>query len=34
MDIVIFKELTTADYLAELQVEADKYTGLYVDYHS
>lgn len=31
MDIVIFKELTTSDYLAELQVEADKYTGLYVD---
>ncbi len=31
MEIVIFKELTTADYLAELQVEADKYTGLYVD---
>jgi len=31
MDIVIFKELTTNDYLAELQVEADKYTGLYVD---
>jgi len=31
MDIVIFKELTTTDYLVELQVEADKYTGLYVD---
>jgi len=31
MDIVIFKELTTTDYLAELQLEAEKYTGLYVD---
>ncbi len=31
MDIVIFKELTTTDYLTELQVEAEKYTGLYVD---
>lgn len=31
MEIVIFKELTTNDYLVELQVEAEKYTGLYVD---
>ncbi len=31
MDIVIFKELATDDYLNELQVEADKYGGLYVE---
>lgn len=31
MEIQIFKEITTADYLAELKAESDKYTGLYVD---
>ncbi len=31
MDIVIFKEITTDDYLAELKEESEKYTGLYVD---
>ena len=31
MDITIFKELTTEEQLVELQLEADKYTGLYVD---
>lgn len=31
MDIVIFKELTTNEYLKELKLESEKYTGLYVD---
>lgn len=31
MEIIIFKELTTNDYLDQLQVESEKYTGLYVD---
>ena len=31
MNITIFKDLTTSDYLKELQVESEKYTGLYVD---
>ena len=31
MDIVIFKEITTNDYLSSLQTESEKYTGLYVD---
>jgi len=31
MDIVIFEEITTNDYLKELKVESEKYTGLYVD---
>lgn len=31
MDIAIFKEITTNDYLKELKVESEKYTGLYVD---
>lgn len=31
MDIVIFKELTTSDQIQELKLEAEKYTGLYVD---
>lgn len=31
MNITIFNELTTDDYLNELQAEADKYQGLYVD---
>lgn len=31
MDIVIFKDLTTNECLEELQVESEKYTGLYVD---
>lgn len=33
MNIVIFNKLTTSEELAELQVEAEKYTGLYVDMH-
>ena len=31
MDIVIFKELTTNDYINQLEEESKKYTGLYVD---
>ena len=31
MSIILFKELTTDDYLTGLQSEADKYDGLYVD---
>jgi len=31
MNINIFKEITTGDYLAELKAESEKYTGLYVD---
>ena len=31
MEIQIFKEITTSDYLAELKAESEKYTGLYVD---
>ncbi len=31
MEIQIFKEITTGDYLAELKAESEKYTGLYVD---
>ena len=31
MDIVIFKELTTNEQIQELKLEAEKYTGLYVD---
>ena len=31
MDIEIFKELTTEDYLIELEAESEKYDGLYVD---
>ena len=31
MDIVIFKDLTTNDYLDQLKEESEKYTGLYVD---
>lgn len=31
MDIVIFKDLTTSDHIKELKLEAEKYTGLYVD---
>ncbi|MCP4987608.1 MAG: hypothetical protein GY928_16580 [Colwellia sp.] len=31
MNIAIFKEITTDDYLAELKEESEKYTGLYVD---
>lgn len=31
MEITIFTELTTNDHLDQLKVEADKYTGLYVD---
>lgn len=30
-EIVIFKELTTNEYLADLKAESEKYTGLYVD---
>lgn len=31
MGIVLFKEITTEDYLVELELSAEKYTGLYVD---
>tara|TARA_R110002096_G_scaffold341060_1_gene534122 strand:+ start:602 stop:1288 length:687 start_codon:yes stop_codon:yes gene_type:complete len=31
MQISIFKDLATDDYIAELQAESEKYTGLYVD---
>ncbi len=31
MEIVIFKDLTTQDYINELKADAEKYTGLYVD---
>ena len=31
MDIVIFKDITTSDYLDQLKEESEKYTGLYVD---
>ena len=31
MEIAIFKDLTTNEYLDELKVESEKYTGLYVD---
>ena len=30
-NIVIFSEITTNDHLAQLKVESEKYTGLYVD---
>lgn len=30
-EIVIFKELTTNEYLDQLDIEAEKYSGLYVD---
>lgn len=31
MDITIFKDLTTNEYLDQLKEESEKYTGLYVD---
>ena len=31
MEITIFKELTTNEYLDQLKTESEKYTGLYVD---
>ena len=31
MDVVSFKDLTTEDHLKKLEVEAEKYSGLYVD---
>ena len=31
MDIVLFQEITTEDALRQLELEGEKYTGLYVD---
>jgi hypothetical protein len=31
MGIVLFKEITTEDYLTELETASERYTGLYVD---